>query len=195
MQTAPIEGRRRRPYLRVRVKLGDMACAPNMLMGMVLCSQANGCQDADDFLGCTQNACPAEWDAMELSCWGCLSTAFRLGRESGDFLGEFAKCETVATPTTAIERPAQECLVSAPKYSFEWQRVYEYDTPFETLPTFTPGTVLSIECTYDNSMNNPLVSGALSRLGLEAPGEVRLGDETLDEMCLVALAFAFERED
>jgi hypothetical protein len=27
------------------------------------------------------------------------------------------------------------------------------------------------------------------------PTEVHLGDETLDEMCLVGLLFAFERED
>lgn len=178
-----------------RAAPGETACAPNMLMGMVLCSQANGCDQRDDFMECTKSACPDEYAAMELPCWGCLNTAFRASRASGNLIGELAKCETDVAPTTDIERPAQECLVSAPKYSFEWQRVYEYDTDFDSLPTFTPGTVLTIECTYDNSMNNPLVSGALSRLGHDAPGEVRLGDETLDEMCLVALAFAFERKD
>ena len=130
---------------------------------------------------------------MELPCWGCLHNAFGLGEASGDYLTEFSKCETVPAPMTTIERPGEGCLLSAPNYSFEWQRVYQYDTEFETLPAFTPGTVLSIECTYDNSMGNPLISAALGRLGIDAPEEVRLGDETLDEMCLVALVFAFER--
>jgi hypothetical protein len=178
-----------------RAEPGETACKPNMLLGLVTCAQLNGCADQADFLGCTRNACPSEWDAMELPCWGCLHTAFGLGEASGDYLGEFTKCETVAAPTTEFERPGAECLISAPKYSFEWQRVYQYDTPFETLPAFTPGTVLSIECTYDNSMGNPLISQALGRVGLDAPGDVRLGDETLDEMCLVALVFAFERRD
>jgi hypothetical protein len=36
---------------------------------------------------------------------------------------------------------------------------------------------------------------ALGRAGLDEPSDVILGDETLDEMCLVGLLFSFERVD
>ena len=93
------------------------------------------------------------------------------------------------------EEPARECLVSAPKYNFEWQRAYAYDVPLDKLPTMMPGDVLSIECRYQNTLDNPLMREALGRAGESEPGVVRLGDETLDEMCLVGLLFAFERAE
>ena len=93
------------------------------------------------------------------------------------------------------EEPAEECLVSAPRYDFEWQRAYAYDVPLDELPTFMPGDVLSIDCRYKNTFDNPLLREALGRVGMTEPTEVHLGDETLDEMCLVGLLFAFERED
>ena len=93
------------------------------------------------------------------------------------------------------EEPARECLVSAPKYNFEWQRAYAYDVAIEDLPTFMPGDILSIDCRYQNTLSNPLMREALGRAGLNEPSDVVLGDETLDEMCLVGLLFSFERVD
>ena len=85
--------------------------------------------------------------------------------------------------------------MSAPRYDFEWQRSYAYDVPLEELPTFMAGDVLTIDCGYHNSLENPLMREALGRVDRDEPGEVVLGDETLDEMCLVALLFSLERQD
>jgi len=87
------------------------------------------------------------------------------------------------------ERPGQpksECLLQTPKYDFNWQRGYAYDTSIETLPTVAPGDKLKIKCTYDNSTDNPYVVQALEEKKMSAPVDVTLGEETLDEMCLGA---------
>ncbi len=80
--------------------------------------------------------------------------------------------------------PADECLLETPKWDFNWQRGYRYDVPIDQAPTATAGDVLNLRCTYDNSMQNPAVQGALVQQGLTAPRDVVLGEETLDEMCL-----------
>ena len=82
---------------------------------------------------------------------------------------------------------AQECLLQTPNWNFEWQRFYEYDAPIESLPFVRPGDRFELECHYDNSMSNPFVREALAEQGLDAPRDVVLGDETLDEMCLGVL--------
>ena len=92
------------------------------------------------------------------------------------------------------EEPARECLVSAPKYNFEGNAPTR-TMYLDKLPTMMPGDVLSIECRYQNTLDNPLMREALGRAGESEPGVVRLGDETLDEMCLVGLLFAFERAE
>jgi hypothetical protein len=84
-------------------------------------------------------------------------------------------------------RPEHECLVHTPAYDFNWQRFYSFDAPNNGLPFLGPGDTLRWRCVYDNSMTNPFVAEALQYQGLDAPQTVYLGDETLDEMCLVAL--------
>lgn len=54
------------------------------------------------------------------------------------------------------------------------------------------GDVFEFECTFDNSMGNPFVRDALAQQGLDAPHDVELGDETLDEMCLMALGVIYK---
>lgn len=76
------------------------------------------------------------------------------------------------------------CLVQTPNWDFQWQRSYVYDGPIEQVPTLIPGDVLEMRCTYDNTLDNPFLRSALEEQGLEEPVEVRLGEETLDEMCL-----------
>ena len=83
-----------------------------------------------------------------------------------------------------------QCLVETPNYSFEWQRTYTYDAPFDELPIAVGGDELYMRCTYDNSMNNPYVVEALEEQGLDAPVDVVLGEETLDEICLVVFGIA-----
>ncbi|MEX1369086.1 MAG: hypothetical protein AB1Z98_38520, partial [Nannocystaceae bacterium] len=80
--------------------------------------------------------------------------------------------------------PEEECLLHTPTYSFEWQRSYEYDRTLDELPRIAGGDKLFMRCTYDNTMDNPGVVEALQQQGLDAPIEVFLGEETLDEMCL-----------
>jgi hypothetical protein len=80
--------------------------------------------------------------------------------------------------------PDNECLLAIPKWDFNWQRVYTYDTTLDKVPVAAPGDVLQIKCTYNNSLTNPFVVQSLLDQGLSAPRTVSLGETTLDEMCL-----------
>jgi hypothetical protein len=85
----------------------------------------------------------------------------------------------------------EECLLQTPNYDFNWQRGYNYDADFADLPTAQPGDFLFMKCTYDNSMSNPHLVEALAEQGLDAPVDVFLGEETLDEMCLGVFGIAY----
>jgi hypothetical protein len=88
-----------------------------------------------------------------------------------------------------IERagsPAQ-CLVQD-RWDFHWQRVYSYDAPIWDLPTIGPGDKLRVRCKFDNSMMNRRLGQELWERGLQ-PRDLFLGDETLDEMCMVELLY------
>jgi hypothetical protein len=87
--------------------------------------------------------------------------------------------------------PEKECLLHAPYYSFEWQRLYTYDASLDDAIRIAGGDQLYMRCIYDNTMNNPGVAEALEQQGLSEPIEVRLGEETLDEMCLGVYGIAF----
>jgi hypothetical protein len=80
-----------------------------------------------------------------------------------------------------------DCLMQIPHWDFDWQRLYEYDAPIEQLPRINAGDILDIRCTYDNTMANQKVAASLLEQGIAAPRPVRLGESTLDEMCLVSL--------
>ncbi|MFO0613815.1 MAG: hypothetical protein U0414_14580 [Polyangiaceae bacterium] len=82
------------------------------------------------------------------------------------------------------DQPANECLVETPHWDFNWQRWYQYDTDLQHLPTVQAGDVLHMHCEYNNTKENPFVYDALEQQGLGAPTDVRLGEMTLDEMCL-----------
>jgi hypothetical protein len=85
-----------------------------------------------------------------------------------------------------------DCLLQTPAWDFNWQRVYYYDAPLDSVPIVHPGDVIQMRCTYDNSMDNPFVATALQQQGLEAPVSVSLGETTLDEMCLGAFGVTLE---
>jgi hypothetical protein len=82
------------------------------------------------------------------------------------------------------EQPAKECLLGTPKYDFNWQRGYVYDEPLDRLPTVAAGDKVRFTCTYDNTTGNRHVQRAMSELRMSSPPEIRLGETTLDEMCL-----------
>jgi len=97
------------------------------------------------------------------------------------YVGTDMKIERTFSDTSADDR---ECLLQTPKWNFNWQRTYQFDVKYDDLPTIRPGDEIIMRCTYDNSMNNEFLTDALKEQGLVAPVPVRLGEQTLDEMCL-----------
>ena len=85
--------------------------------------------------------------------------------------------------------PASECLLGVPKYDFSWQRTYSYDAPIEQLPIIRGGDTLRITCTYDNTRDNRNLARALNERRISTPPAVRLGGDSLDEMCQAILVF------
>ena len=70
-----------------------------------------------------------------------------------------------------------ECLISMPRWDFNWQGLYQFsDGPIRV----NPGDKITIECTWDNSAENqPRVDGQLL-----PPRDVGWGENSTDEMCL-----------
>ncbi len=95
------------------------------------------------------------------------------------------KVEITAHRLTPLDpEPQDECLLGIPNWDFNWQRVYHYDTDIETLPSLRQFDQVTLKCTYDNTLQNSKVQLALSQQGLKQPADVKLGETTLDEMCL-----------
>lgn len=84
-----------------------------------------------------------------------------------------------------------ECLLQTPRYDFEWQRQYVYDGTLDEVPRVRAGDEIYLRCNYNNSLSNAHVADALAEQGLDAPVDVFLGEETLDEMCLGVFGIAF----
>ncbi len=89
------------------------------------------------------------------------------------------------------DEPGRECLLQTPRWDFNWQRGYAFDAAIRKLPTVGARDVITLRCKYDNSLANPHVADALREQGVATPREVRLGEQTLDEMCLGILGIAF----
>ena len=81
------------------------------------------------------------------------------------------------------------CLVNVPRYDYNWQQMYTYDTSWEELPVLDEDDALRVSCTYNNSESNVMLQ---KYLGGPVTDGVRLGDGTGDEMCIVALGYACE---
>jgi hypothetical protein len=91
---------------------------------------------------------------------------------------------------TAVQ-PANECLLAIPQWDFNWQRIYSYDAPLDQVPVANPGDVVQIKCTYNNTLSNPFEVQSLLDQGLSMPTTVKLGETTLDEMCLGAFLVTY----
>jgi hypothetical protein len=89
---------------------------------------------------------------------------------------------------------SDECLLNVPAWNFNWQRfyAYAYDGVIEHLPRVGPGDKLHIKCTYDNTLDNPLLAESLHERQLAEPVDVKLGETTLDEMCLGGFALVYK---
>jgi hypothetical protein len=83
-----------------------------------------------------------------------------------------------------LERGADSQCLLQDKWDFHWQRMYTYASAVERLPTLEPGDRIQLRCTYDNSLSNRRLATELANRGL-SPVDIHLGEQTLDEMCLV----------
>jgi len=130
---------------------------------------------------------------MPASIKGKPTDDFRLLATSGHmhYVG-VAESVRVARKAPPAGAPAEECLLSIPRWDFDWQRTYTYDVPIDQLPRVAAGDELAIECTYDNTMGNPKMGRALREAGMSSPQPVSIGESTLDEMCLAAFVFVYQ---
>jgi hypothetical protein len=83
-----------------------------------------------------------------------------------------------------LVKPTGEICLLQDRWDFHWQRTYQYDAPIERLPKIKPGDKYRLRCTYDNTMANRRL-GAEYRARLLQPMDLTLGEETVDEMCLL----------
>ncbi len=98
---------------------------------------------------------------------------------------------TINRANPVAEQSPDECLVNVDQWDFNWQRTYQYDSPLESLPTVTQGDTITLKCGYNNTISNPLVQRMLDEEGLANPIDVRLGEQTTDEMCIALMGIVF----
>lgn len=172
----------------------DGACGTTELDPLMSCINT-ACPMAEGFqlASCIEDSCGTETDELTNWCGQCLQNQFL---DSDPNL--FDTCRApMPMPTDkygdVASQPVEECLLNTPDWNFEWQRFYEYDAAIQDLPFMRAGDTFEFHCDYDNSMDNPFVREALMEQGLTEPRDVVLGDETLDEMCLIALTFLYKQ--
>lgn len=79
---------------------------------------------------------------------------------------------------------ARSCLLED-RWDFHWQRMYSYAAKVEDLPTLDPGDQILLRCTYDNTMQNKRLAAELMARRRTSTADIYLGEQTIDEMCLV----------
>ncbi len=84
-----------------------------------------------------------------------------------------------------------QCLLNVPAYDYDWQQLYDYDAGLDDVPTVSGGDVVTVQCTYDNTLDNPGVQRALAEYGYDEPQDIYLGEGTMDEMCLAMVGFVY----
>ncbi len=149
-----------------RAKLGD--CVAKACQGKL----------GEALIGCAVAGCGKEVQATPQPCTQCLATAASAGA---------GPMWDICAPVPASADAPDTCLLHTPNWDFAWQRFYFYDAPVEQLPMVGTGDRLWMKCIYDNSLDNQGLAQALNEAGKVNPRAVRLGEETLDEMCLAAL--------
>jgi mono/diheme cytochrome c family protein len=75
-------------------------------------------------------------------------------------------------------------LIHIKDWDFNWQNVYFYEKPIP-LPK---GTVVKVEAYYDNTADNPQNPNT-------PPKQVRWGEQTTDEMCVLAVQVITQNQD
>jgi hypothetical protein len=106
------------------------------------------------------------------------------------YVGTDMKIKVERDPASGF--PADECLLHEPAWDFNWQRFYAYDAEISALPRLLPNDKIMLTCRYNNTIDNPGVARALKDANLPSPQDVVLGEQTLNEMCLVMLPLLFK---
>jgi mono/diheme cytochrome c family protein len=145
---------------------------------------------ATELATCAVTQCKDAAGALTTSCGDCLKAEIVKPDVSDQQV--YGVCTTPPPAPAGVAQPAQECLIETPKWDFNWQRVYNYAAPLESLPILRAGDELHLTCKYDNSMTNPFVQLALMQQKLSAPVDVSLGETTLDEMCLAVVQVLYK---
>jgi hypothetical protein len=65
------------------------------------------------------------------------------------------------------------CMIDIPRWDFDWQGIYNFQEPI----LVERGSDIKIECRYNNGPNNQPID--------QMPQDIRWGERTVDEMCLV----------
>ena len=91
----------------------------------------------------------------------------------------------------------EQCLVQTPRWDFNYQYLYLYDLPREEAPKLHHGDILNLRCTYTNDpkLNSKLASAIAADPLLEDSKDVELGEETLDEMCLILMGVTYPNKN
>lgn len=93
-----------------------------------------------------------------------------------------------------VERDGEtRCLIHDPHWDSDWQSLYAVDAELGSYPTLAGGDLLTLRCTYDNTLDNPAVVEKLAEFGLDTPINVWLGSAGLDEMCMIIYGIAAPR--
>jgi uncharacterized protein (TIGR03437 family) len=79
---------------------------------------------------------------------------------------------------------ATQCLIHITDWDFNWQGTYNYQQPV-AIPA---NSNIKVTAYYDNSASNPNNPNS-------PPKEVRWGEETTDEMCIVFLGYTLDAEN
>jgi hypothetical protein len=91
-----------------------------------------------------------------------------------------------------IERNGEEiCMIQTPRWDFNWQRAYNIDATIGNFPKVQGGDIVTLECTYENTLDNPFLAEQLAKQGLTEPTDVLLGESSLEEMCLLIFGVAY----
>lgn len=91
----------------------------------------------------------------------------------------------------SVVRGGEEmCLLQTPAWDFNWQRLYDVDAPVGEMPKLQGGDIIRLECTYDNTLDNPALVEVLAEQGLSEPITVGVGEQSLEEMCVMLFGVA-----
>ncbi len=80
----------------------------------------------------------------------------------------------------------ETCLADIGPWDFEWQQNYlfAFDS-VDQLPVFRKDDTVDILCHYNNTMDNERLAEALEEEGLTEPFDMTVGEDGLDEMCVM----------